>query len=143
MAYELSRRSCLRSLTIGAVALASTGCGIGQWPPMRGGGMAEVAPASRSHFVVASQGSGKSALFAQVVEAEEALDALIERGALTYTPGDATLARKLCIRIRREIAGDLLSEAETDMIELTDRLLVIDRRLREFETRLTDTGTMS
>ena len=141
MTYAVSRRSFIRSVFAGTVALSSTGCGIGQWPPMRGGGMAEVAPAGRSHLVVASQGSGKSALFVQVANAEEALDALIERGAMTYTPGDATLARKLCIRIRREIAGDLLSEAETDMIELTDRLSVIDRRLAEIEIRLSEFGT--
>ncbi len=97
-----------------------------------------MAPASRSHLVVAPQGSGKSALFAQVAAAEGVLDALIARGAMTYTPGDATLARKLCTRIRREIAGDLLSEAETDMIELADRLSVIDRRLSEIEIRLSE-----
>lgn len=138
MTYVLSRRAFVRSLLVGAAALSSTGCGIGQWPPMRGGGMAEMAPASRSHLVVAPQGSGKSALFAQVAAAEGVLDALIARGAMTYTPGDATLARKLCTRIRREIAGDLLSEAETDMIELADRLSVIDRRLSEIEIRLSE-----
>ena len=128
------------------IAVAVTGCNsmtFGSWPPARGGGMAEVAPPSRSHLVVASQATGKSQLYAQVHGAESALEALVARGADRFTPGDLTLARKLTYRIRREIAGDLLSEAETNMIELSDRLSVIDRRLNEIEIRMADFTTMS
>lgn len=136
-------KSLIRLTALGVVAIGLIGCSIGNWPPMRGGGMAEIAPASRSHLVVAAHDTGKAQLFTQVVQSESFLDELIERGAFRYMPGDTTIAMKLAGRIRREISGDLLSEAETDLIELIDRLSVIDQRLNDIDVRISDIATMT
>lgn len=109
--------------------LSTTGCVLNGWPPVRGGGMAEMAPPERVFPANYEPGSATTTVIEDLAAAEAALDTLEARGAMRFAPGDTTIARKLTHRIRREIAGDLISEARKDLVELSDRLAMIDRRL--------------
>lgn len=111
------------------IATVMTGCVSVSWPPQRGGGVAETAPPERHEIVLAEAGEAEQQLLSKLEAMEGELNQHIGNGAMKYVPAETTLARLLTVRIRREIAGTLYSDASTDLIELNDRLSVIDRIL--------------
>lgn len=115
-------------------ALLLSGCVSVSWPPARGGGVAEIAPPDRHTVVLTQAGDTERELLARLESLESELAQHIASGAMQYVPAETTLARLLTARIRREIAGTLYSAASTDLIELGDRLSVIDRILAKNST---------
>lgn len=110
-------------------AASLSGCVSVAWPPARGGGMSEMIPADRYDLLFASATPAEQEILALLNRLEADLLDANERGAMRYVPAEATLARLLCNRIRREIAGTLYSDAAKNLIDLADRLEMIERAL--------------
>lgn len=121
----------MRVLALLLIAANVSGCVSVSWPPARGGGMAETAPAERRAVVLAAADSVETDLLLHLETLEVDLADAISRGAMTYVPAETTLARLLRARIRREIAGTLYSDAAQDLIELAERIDMIDRALAD------------
>ena len=122
-------------------AVALSGCISVSWPPVNGGGMAEIAPPQRHHVLLTSASSSEQVLLTQVELLEGQLEDLIANDAMRFVPAETTLAKKLVARIRREIAGTLYSEAESDMIELRDRISIINASLVKVRRQKADIHT--
>jgi hypothetical protein len=110
-------------------AAALSGCMIGQWPPHRGGGIAEVAPPERQWSVNAPRSQSEQDLLSHVQRLEGALVIAIEKGADTTASANTILAQRLANRVRREIAGALFTDAAQDLI-------VLERLITEIEASL-------
>lgn len=119
----------MRSLIALIAAASMTGCISVAWPPARGGGVAEMIPSERYDVLFASASPAEREMLTTLNTLEADLADARERGAMTYVPAETTLARLLCARIRREIAGTLYSDAAKNLIELADRVDAIDRAL--------------
>ena len=91
--------------------------------------MAETAPPERHAIMLAEASDAERDLLLRLEALEGELAQYVTLGAMRYVPAETTLARLLAVRIRREIAGTLYSAASMDLIELDDRLSVIDRML--------------
>ena len=98
------------------------GCNLTPWPEYRGGGVAEVVPARTGGFFTPASTVRADQLYDQLALLEMGLETLVSRGAYEYARAETTLAQKLIVRIRRELAGDLLVAAEKDLISLRARL---------------------
>ncbi len=113
---------------IGVTAVLS-GCVSIAWPPFNGGGLAEIAPPERHRIVITAVSTSESELLRQLQDEEAMLERLIAIEARRYAAAETTLAERLSKRIRREIAGTLYSDAARNLIELRDRVDMIDRTL--------------
>ncbi|MCR9257711.1 MAG: hypothetical protein NXI16_16630 [Alphaproteobacteria bacterium] len=123
----------LRSTLLAASVLLLNGCVAVSWPPMNGGGVAEIAPPERMRMMQIAASPTEQALLRELQDAEKRLEILLGKGAHRFAAAETTLAKRLCIRIRREVAGTLYSEAQADLIELQDRLVLIERSLAQIE----------
>jgi len=122
-------------------AVVLSGCISVSWPPVNGGGMAEIAPPQRHHVLLTGASQSEQLLLTQVEMLEEKLEELVANDAMRFVPAETTLAKKLVVRIRREIAGTLYSAAESDMIELRDRISIIDSSLVKVRRKREDIHT--
>ncbi|MEH6403915.1 MAG: hypothetical protein V7750_11115 [Sneathiella sp.] len=84
--------------------------------------MAELVPSRTTHFISQQEQNQEAALYDNLFLLERTFDVLIEDGAHAYARAETTLAQKLIIRIRREIAGSLQYAAEKDLTSLRARL---------------------
>lgn len=91
--------------------------------------MAEVIPTERYDLLFASATPAEREMLVTLNGLEADLLIADERGAMRYVPAEMTLARLLSARIRREIAGTLYSDAAKNLIELADRVSVIERAI--------------
>lgn len=106
-----------RFLLILLFATSVSGCALikaDPWPKAGGGGMAEWSPIADERA---------SAL-------NERLEILRERNATIYAASDFSEAETLMRRVRREVAGELNIDAESDMDALDEKILSIEQRLR-------------
>lgn len=117
---------------LGAWALAAcilTACT--QWPPLGGGGMAEIRPPARpvSRAVLGPGDPTWEEIADQSRLAQCQLDALVLRGAELCLPGQVAGARDRQTRITRELYGGLPLDAANDLIIQRERLAVLRRSL--------------
>ena len=120
-------------MRVGILALGTSillgGCVPMNWPPHGGGGAAELAPAERARVIRVAATSTEISLLATLQAAEARLEGLKARGAARYAAAETVLATTLSSRIRRQIDGSLYSAAEADLIQLRDRLGIIEKTL--------------
>ena len=121
----------MRALALFLVAASVSGCFSVGWPPARGGGMAEIVPAERHAVVLTAADPAEADLLIRLEILEADLADAVSRGAMTYVPAETTLARLLRARVRREIAGALYGDAARNLIELAERIDMIDRALAD------------
>ncbi len=120
----------LSKLSILVISLPLLGaCSYVSWPEHRGGGMAEITPRDEGVMLISDNLDKAHILYDQLALFEAGLEDLVQKGAFGFARAETTLAQKLIIRIRREIAGDLLIDAEKDLISLRARLSRIQDQL--------------
>lgn len=109
-------RSPWRIVAALALSAALGGCSLFDkpWPPEGGGGFGEYEE-TQDPRALAQQAS---------------LASFQERGAAVYAASDFDEARQLYVRVRRELAAELLEDAADDMDRLDNVLMRIDERMR-------------
>lgn len=92
------------------------------WPDERGGGAAEFAPPVELASQPSAVASWSDTLYLRLSLVEEELERFRIEGGMQRAPAALTLAEKLAVRVRRELAAGLEVDAAIDLLRLEERV---------------------
>ena len=113
----------VRTALIGPIFLGSLilgGCA--NWPEERGGGAAELAPPQEAVNNNDETASWSGTLYLRLSLVESELERIRFDGGMERFPAALTLAEKLSVRVRRQLAGGLEVDAAIDLLRLEEHL---------------------
>lgn len=96
--------------------------GCASWPDERGGGAAELAPPHEAANYTEETASWTGTLYLRLSLVESELERIRFDGGMERFPAALTLAEKLAVRVRRELAGGLEVDAAIDLLRLEEQL---------------------
>ena len=106
------------------LALVVSGCA--SWPAERGGGAAELAPPTPGEIRLGEiQATWSDTLYLRLEQVESELERVTADGGMMRAPAALTLARTLCVRVRRQLAGGLEVDAAIDLLRLEEQVIRI------------------